>query len=142
MKRKTLVVIAAAVAAVVVLTVCWVLNNGKQNTDDLIGTWLLYEGGYVAPEVLTFNEDGTGVAYALSDAYQDNSMTDVQLPQNYLEYAQTFRWGADSGMLTLAYEDGETDSYEMSFYTMADVRMLDLRDGIFGGGYVPAEIAD
>ena len=142
MKKKTLVAIAAAVAAVVVLTVCWVLNNGNQNTDDLIGTWLLYEGGYVAPEVLTFNEDGTGVAYTLSDAYQDNSMTDVQLPQNYLEHAQVFRWSADNGMLTLAYEDGETDSYEMSFYTMADVRLLDLRIGMFGGGYVPAEVVD
>ena len=142
MKRKILVAISAAVAVILILTVWLVWMKGDQSVRELAGSWMLYEGGSIAPDVLTFNEDGTGAAYTLSDAYQDNSMTDVQLPQNYLEYAQTFRWSADSGMLTLAYEDGETDSYEMSFYTMADVRMLDLRDGIFGGGYVPAEIVD
>lgn len=142
MKRKTLVAIAAAVAAVVLLTVCLVLNNGKQNTDDLIGTWLLYEGGYVAPEVLTFNEDGTGVAYALSDMYQDNSMTNVQIPRSCLDHAEDFRWSVESSTLTFIYTDGDSKSYKMSFYTMTDVRMLSLNDGSGGGGYVPAEIVD
>ncbi len=142
MKRSMRIVIAAVAAVIVILAVCLILNKGNHSTNELAGSWMLYEGGSIAPDVLTFNEDGTGAAYTLSDAYQDNSMTDVQLPQNYLEHAQAFRWRADSGMLTLAYEDGETDSYEMSFYTMADVRMLDLRIGIFGGGYVPAEVVD
>lgn len=141
MKKRVFI---AAVAAVIVLFVCvgGLLWKYIRSADEFIGTWMLYEGGSIAPDVLTFNEDGTGVAYTLSDAYQDNSMTDVQLPQNYLEHAQVFRWSADNGMLTLAYEDGETDSYEMSFYTMADVRLLDLRIGMFGGGYVPAEVVD
>ena len=77
MKRKILIAVSAAVAAIVILTVYFVMNNGDQKTGELAGSWLLYEGGYVAPEVLTFNDDGTGTAYALSDAFQDNSMTDV-----------------------------------------------------------------
>ena len=142
MKRKTLVAIAATVAAVVLLTICLVLNNENQNTNGLVGTWLLYEGGYVAPEVLTFNEDGTGVAYALSDTYQDNSMTNVQIPRSCLDHAEDFRWSVESGALTFIYADGDSKSYELSFYTMTDVRMLSLNDGSGGGGYVPAEIVD
>lgn len=133
----------SAVAAVALLLTAWLVwMKGDRSASELAGSWMLYEGGNIAPEVLTFNEDGTGAAYTLSDAYQDNRMTDVQLPKNCLEQAQAFRWRADSGMLTLAYEDGETNSCEMSFYTMAGVRMLDLRIDHFGGGYVPAEVVD
>ena len=142
MKRKTLVAIAAAVAAVVLLTICLVLNNENQNTNDLVGMWLLYEGGYVAPEVLTFNADGTATAYALSDAFQDNSMTDVQIPRNYLDHAESFRWSVESGALTFICASGDSKSYALSCYTMTDVRMLSLNDGSGGGGYVPAEIVD
>lgn len=142
MKRKILLAISAAVAAIVILTVCFVVNNGDQKTDELAGSWLLYEGGYVAPEVLTFNADGTGVAYALSDAYQDNSMTDVQVSRSCLDHVEAFRWSVETGTLTIIYVDGDSKSYEMSFYTMTDVRMLSLNDGSGGGGYVPAEIVD
>ncbi len=142
MKRKMLAAVSAVAAVALLLTAWLVWMKGDRSASELAGSWMLYEGGSIALDVLTFNEDGTGAAYTLSDAYQDNRMTDVQIPQNDLEHTQAFRWHADSGMLTIAYEAGETASYEMSFYTMAGVRMLDLSNGHFGGGYVPAEIID
>jgi hypothetical protein len=142
MKRKILFAISAATAVILILTAWLVWMKGDQSTSELAGSWMLYEGGYVASEVLTFNEDGTGVAYALSDTYPDNSMTNVQIPRSCLDHAEDFRWSVESGALTFIYADGDSKSYEMSFYTMTDVRMLSLNDGSGGGGYVPAEIVD
>ena len=118
---------------------CW---RNMQSSNPLVGTWMLYEGGYVAPEVLAFNADGSGVAYELCEAYQDNSMTDVQIPRSYLEHAESFRWSTENGMLTFSYESGKQDSLMMSFDTTFDVRILSLDEGFGGGGYVPAEIVD
>ena len=118
---------------------CW---RSMRPSVPLVGTWMLYEGGYVAPEVLTFHADGSGTAYGLSDAYQDNRMTDVQIPQSCLEHAESFRWSTENGMLTFSYESGKQDSLMMSFDTTFDVRILSLDEGFGSGGWIPAEIID
>ena len=103
---------------------------------------MIYEGGYVAPEVLAFNADGTGMAYALSDAYQDNSMTDVQISRSYLDHAENFRWSIEGDMLTFTYDSGKQESLEMTFDTTAAVQILSLRESGGSGGWVPAKIVD
>lgn len=141
MKKKTwLIVLLAAVAVIIALTACIVLLKGDKQ--ELVGTWMLYEGGYVAPEVLTFDADGTGVAYTLSDAYQDNSMADVQIPRSLLEDAAEFQWSVEDETLTFLYASGVSESLTLSYYTMEGVRMLSLQVAGGGGGWVPAEIAD
>jgi len=142
MKRKILVAISAAVAVILILTVWLVWMKGDQSVRELAGSWMLYEGGSIAPDVLTFNADGTGVAYVLSDAYQDNSMIDVQIPRSCLEHAENFRWSTAGGVLTFTYDSGKHESLEMAFDTTFAVRILSLRDGIGGGGWIPAEIVD
>ncbi len=140
---KKSIIIAIAVIVLVLLLIagfaCW---RNMQPSNPLVGTWMLYEGGYVAPEVLTFNADGSGVAYELTEAYQDNSMTDVQIPRSYLEHAENFRWSTENGMLTFDYESGGRYSLKMSFDTTFSVRLLSLHEQFGSGGWIPAEIID
>ena len=140
--KKSRIMIAAVSMLVMILIAGFVCWRNMQFSDPLVGTWLLYEGGSVAPEVLVFHTDGSGMAYALSEAYQDNSMTDVQIPRSYLEHAESFRWTTENGMLTFSYESGQQDSLMMSFDTTFDVRILSLDEGFGGGGWIPAEIID
>ncbi len=142
--KKSRILIAAVIMLVIILITGFVCWRNMQFSDPLVGTWMLYEGGSVAPEVLTFNADGSGVAYELSEAYQDNSMTDVQIPRSYLEHAESFRWSTENGMLTFSYESGKQDSLMMSFDTTFDVRILslDLDEDFGSGGWIPAEIID
>ena len=84
----TAIVIVLALLLAAGLT-CW---KNLQPSASPVGTWILYEGGYVAPEVLTFNADGSGVGYALSVAYQDDNLKDVKIPRKYLEQEEQYRW--------------------------------------------------
>ena len=139
--RKSIIITAAVIVLVILLVVSIAYWSNKQPSP-LVGTWMLYEGGYVAPEVLTFHADGSGIAYALSEAYQDNRMTNVQIPQSCLEQAESFRWRAENGMLTFSYENGKQNSLKMSFDTTFDVRILSLDEGFGGGGWITAKIID
>lgn len=138
---KKLIIITAAILAILALAgfVCW---RNMQPTTPLAGTWMLYEGGYVAPEVLTFNANGSGVAYDLSDAYQDHGMTDVHIPRSCLEHAEIFQWSIENGMLTFSYESGKQDSLRVSFDEAFAVPILSLQENGGSGGWIPAEIID
>ena len=140
--RKSIIITAAVIALVIILITGFACWRKMQFSDPLIGTWMLYEGGYVAPEVLTFHADGSGIAYALSEAYQDNRMTNVQIPQSCLEQAESFRWRAENGMLTFSYESGEQDSLRVSFDETFAVPILSLQESGGSGGWIPAEIVD
>ena len=134
--------IAAAVIVLAALLIACITCWRSKQPSLLVGTWMLYEGGYVAPEVLVFNADGSGVAYELSEAYQDNRMTDVQIPRSCLEQAERFRWHTQNGMLTFSYESGKQDSLRMSFDSSFAVRILSLDEGFGSGGWIPAEMID
>ena len=138
---KKPIIITAAILAILALVgfVCW--RNTHPSTP-LAGTWMLYEGGYVAPEVLTFNANGSGVAYDLSDAYQNHGMTDVHIPRSCLENAERFQWSIEKGVLTFSYESGEQDSLQVSFDETFAVPILSLQENGGSGGWIPAEIID
>ena len=38
------------------------------------GTWEIYEGGNIGPDILILNEDGTGIAYRIINTYESWSI--------------------------------------------------------------------
>lgn len=134
------VVVALIVAAACVGT----LMQNKQ-TRSLVGAWMIYDGydgGDLAPNVLVFAADGTGIGYALDSDGLDNGMENILLPRERLSDAQPFHWQQSGKTLTMTYDAGDTRQLEIGISPMGNTRELSLTLGGLGGGWIPVTIAE
>lgn len=134
------VVVALMVAAACVGT----LMQNKQ-TRSLVGAWMIYDGydgGDLAPNVLVFAADGTGIGYALDSDGLDNGMENIVLPRERLSDAQPFHWQQSGKTLTMTYDAGDTRQLEIDISSMGSTRELSLTLGGLGGGWIPVTIAE
>lgn len=134
------VVVALMVAAACVGT----LMQNKQ-TRSLVGAWMIYDGydgGDLAPNVLVFAADGTGIGYALDSDGLDNGMENIVLPRERLSDAQPFHWQQSGKTLTMTYDAGDTRQLEIDISPMGNTRELSLTLAGVGGGWIPVTITE
>lgn len=134
------VVVALIVAAACVGT----LMQNKQ-TRSLVGAWMIYDGydgGDLAPNVLVFAADGTGIGYALDSDGLDNGMENILLPRERLSDAQPFHWQQSGKTLTMTYDAGDTRQLEIGISPMGSTRELSLTLAGVGGGWIPVTITE
>lgn len=136
--------ISVAVALMVATACMGTLMQNKQ-TRSLVGAWMIYDGydgGDLAPNVLVFAADGTGIGYALDSDGLDNGMENILLPRERLSDAQPFHWQQSGKTLTMTYDAGDTRQLEIDISPMGNTRELSLTLGGLGGGWIPVTIAE
>lgn len=136
--------ISVAVALMVAAACMGTLMQNKQ-TRSLVGAWMIYDGydgGDLAPNVLVFAADGTGIGYALDSDGLDNGMENIVLPRERLSDAQPFHWQQSGKTLTMTYDAGDTLQLEIGIFPMGSTRELSLTLGGLGGGWIPVTIAE
>ncbi len=136
--------ISVAVALIVAAACVGTLMQNKQ-TRSLVGAWMIYDGydgGDLAPNVLVFAADGTGIGYALDSDGLDNGMENIVLPRERLSDAQPFHWQQSGKTLTMTYDAGDTRQLEIDISPMGNTRELSLTLGGLGGGWIPVTIAE
>lgn len=136
--------ISVAVALMVAAACMGTLMQNKQ-TRSLVGAWMIYDGydgGDLAPNVLVFAADGTGIGYALDSDGLDNGMENIVLPRERLSDAQPFHWQQSGKTLTMTYDAGDTRQLEIGISPMGNTRELSLTFGGLGGGWIPVTIAE
>lgn len=136
--------ISVAVALMVAAACMGTLMQNKQ-TRSLVGAWMIYDGydgGDLAPNVLVFAADGTGIGYALDSDGLDNGMENILLPRERLSDAQPFHWQQSGKTLTMTYDAGDTQQLEIGISPMGSTRELSLTLAGVGGGWIPVTIAE
>lgn len=136
--------ISVAVALMVAAACVGTLMQNKQ-TRSLVGAWMIYDGydgGDLAPNVLVFAADGTGIGYALDSDGLDNGMENIVLPRERLSDAQPFHWQQSGKTLTMTYDAGDTRQLEIDISPMGNTRELSLTLAGVGGGWIPVTIAE
>ena len=136
--------INVAVALMVAAACMGTLMQNKQ-TRSLVGAWMIYDGydgGDLAPNVLVFAADGTGIGYALNSDGLDNGMENILLPRERLSDAQPFHWQQSGKTLTMTYDAGDTRQLEIGISPMGSTRELSLTLAGVGGGWIPVTIAE
>lgn len=136
--------ISVAVALMVAAACMGTLMQNKQ-TRSLVGAWMIYDGydgGDLAPNVLVFAADGTGIGYALDSDGLDNGMENIVLPRERLSDAQPFHWQQSGKTLTMTYDAGDTRQLEIDISSMGNTRELSLTLAGVGGGWIPVTIAE
>lgn len=136
--------ISVAVALMVAAACVDTLMQNKQ-TRSLVGAWMIYDGydgGDLAPNVLVFAADGTGIGYALDSDGLDNGMENIVLPRERLSDAQPFHWQQSGKTLTMTYDAGETRQLEIGISPMGSTRELSLTLAGVGGGWIPVTITE
>ncbi len=136
--------ISVAVALMVAAACMGTLMQNKQ-TRSLVGAWMIYDGydgGDLAPNVLVFAADGTGIGYALDSDGLDNGMENILLPRERLSDAQPFHWQQSGKTLTMTYDAGDTRQLEIGVSPMGNTRELSLTLAGVGGGWIPVTIAE
>lgn len=136
--------ISVAVALMVAAACMGTLMQNKQ-TRSLVGAWMIYDGydgGDLAPNVLVFAADGTGIGYALDSDGLDNGMENIVLPRERLSDAQPFHWQQSGKTLTMTYDAGDTRQLEIGIFPMGCTRELSLTLAGVGGGWIPVTITE
>lgn len=136
--------ISVAVALMVAAACVDTLMQNKQ-TRSLVGAWMIYDGydgGDLAPNVLVFAADGTGIGYALDSDGLDNGMENILLPRERLSDAQPFHWQQSGKTLTMTYDAGDTRQLEIGISPMGSTRELSLTLAGLGGGWIPVTITE
>lgn len=136
--------ISVAVALIVAAACMGTLMQNKQ-TQSLVGAWMIYDGydgGDLAPNVLVFAADGTGIGYALDSDGLDNGMENIVLPRERLSDAQPFHWQQSGKTLTMTYDAGDTRQLEIGIFPMGNTRELSLTLAGVSGGWIPVTITE
>lgn len=136
--------ISVAVALIVAAACVGTLMQNRQ-TRSLVGAWMIYDGydgGDLAPNVLVFAADGTGIGYALDSDGLDNGMENIVLPRERLSDAQPFHWQQSGKTLTMTYDAGDTRQLEIDISPMGNTRELSLTLAGVGGGWIPVTITE
>lgn len=133
------------VVVLIVAAACMGTLMQNKQTRSLVGAWMIYDGydgGDLAPNVLVFAADGTGIGYALDSDGLDNGMENIVLPRERLSDAQPFHWQQSGKTLTMAYDAGDTRQLEIGISPMGSTRELSLTLAGVGGGWIPVTITE
>ena len=133
------------ISVAVALIVAAACVGTLMQTRSLVGAWMIYDGydgGDLAPNVLMFAADGTGIGYALDSDGLDNGMENIVLPRERLSDAQPFHWQQSGKTLTMTYDAGDTRQLEIGISPMGSTRELSLTLAGVGGGWIPVTIAE
>ena len=133
------------VVALIVAAACMGTLMQNKQTRSLVGAWMIYDGydgGDLAPNVLVFAADGTGIGYALDSDGLDNGMENIVLPRERLSDAQPFHWQQSGKTLTMTYDAGDTRQLEIGISPMGSTRELSLTLAGVGGGWIPVTITE
>lgn len=135
----------SVVVALIVAAACMGTLMQNKQTRSLVGAWMIYDGydgGDLAPNVLVFATDGTGIGYALDSDGLDNGMENIVLPRERLSDAQPFHWQQSGKTLTMTYDAGDTRQLEIGISPMGSTRELSLTLSGVSGGWIPVTIAE
>lgn len=135
----------SVVVALIVAAACMGTLMQNKQTRSLVGAWMIYDGydgGDLAPNVLVFAADGTGIGYALDSDGLDNGMENIVLPRERLSDAQPFHWQQSGKTLTMTYDAGDTRQLEIGISPMGSTRELSLTLAGVSGGWIPVTIAE
>ena len=135
----------SVVVALIVAAACMGTLMQNMQTRSLVGAWMIYDGydgGDLAPNVLVFAADGTGIGYALDSDGLDNGMENIVLPRERLSDAQPFHWQQSGKTLTMTYDAGDTRQLEIGISPMGSTRELSLTLAGVGGGWIPVTITE
>lgn len=135
----------SVVVALIVAAACMGTLMQNKQTRSLVGAWMIYDGydgGDLAPNVLVFAADGTGIGYALDSDGLDNGMENIVLPRERLSDAQPFHWQQSGKTLTMTYDAGDTRQLEIGISPMGSTRELSLTLAGVGGGWIPVTITE
>lgn len=133
------------VVVLIVAAACMGTLMQNKQTRSLVGAWMIYDGydgGDLAPNVLVFAADGTGIGYALDSDGLDNGMENIVLPRERLSDAQPFHWQQSGKTLTMTYDAGDTRQLEIGTSPMGSTRELSLTLAGVGGGWIPVTITE
>lgn len=131
--------------ALIVAAACMGTPMQNKQTRSLVGAWMIYDGydgGDLAPNVLVFAADGTGIGYALDSDGLDNGMENIVLPRERLSDAQPFHWQQSGKTLTMTYDAGDTRQLEIGISPMGSTRELSLTLAGVSGGWIPVTITE
>lgn len=125
------------------LCLCILLVPQSPQEHPLTGSWVIYAGGYVAPEVLIFQEDGKGRAYDLPEDYEEVWLDGQSIPSQYLQEAREFTWQLqEEGKMELFFSSSFPQEYMITFEENMDGTGLPgftlQLEGGYGGGWVKA----
>ena len=113
--KSICIIIVAAIVLFGIATHSMHRNQANPYADQIIGSWVMYEGGNVAPEVLSFFANGSGYSYML--------------------------WNIQTDVLCVMFEDGTDMQYSLSIESDSNRwPVLSLQYDIGSGGWVPALI--
>ena len=94
-------------------------NNEISYHNQLIGSWVIYAGGVLAPELLVFSNDGSGNAYSFIDDYEETWLTDAAFDPSIIDDKMKYSWHvepqsdhSDLFNLTITYENGTNQVYQ------------------------------
>lgn len=135
----------SVVVALIVAAACVGTLMQNNQTRSLVGAWMIYDGydgGDLAPNVLVFAADGTGIGYALDSDGLDNGMENIVLPRERLSDAQPFHWQQSGKTLTMTYDAGDIRQLEIGISPMGSTRELSLTLAGVGGGWIPVTITE
>lgn len=128
-----------SVIRALLLCLCILLVPQSPQEHPLTGSWVIYEGGYVAPEVLIFQEDGKGRAFDLPEDYEEVWLDGQPIPSQYLREALEFSWlMQEEGKMELFFSSSFPQEYMITFEENMDGTglpgfSLQLEDGSSGG---------
>lgn len=94
-------------------------QNGFSYKNQLVGSWVIYSGGVLAPELLIFSADGSGSAYSFIDDYEETWLTDTAFDPSIIDDKMKYSWHvepqsdySDLFNLTITYENGTNQVYQ------------------------------
>lgn len=140
MKKRCIIVIILLLCT----ALCLFCVLHVSHTDTVVGTWMLYEGANVAPDVLLIKENGSGVAYSLSYEGISNETVGITIKQKQLSNEHPFNWSFSQHILQIEYADeGERICrYEVGFEQMLGTTFMSLIAENASGGWIPATIVN
>lgn len=120
--------------------------------NQLIGTWIIYAGGNVAPDVLRFENGGVGTAFKLPPQYDEAWLDGGGLDEDILTEIDRFHWALErideeQGILQITFQTWHNEmeylNYQIFFIEDMDNTSLpgfELCIGESGGAWLKVPI--
>ena len=139
--KSICIIIVAVIVLFGIATHSMHRNQANPYADQIIGSWVMYEGGNVAPEVLSFFANGSGYSYMLSEEFVETDQPPIHIASSFLSTPLSFTWNIQTDVLCVMFEDGTDMQYSLSIESDSNRwPVLSLQYDIGSGGWVPALI--
>ena len=137
------IIVIVAIVLIGITTHSVLRIQANPYADQIIGSWVMYEGGNVAPEVLSFFANGSGYSYMLSEDFVETEQLPIHIASSFLNTPLSFTWNIQKNVLCVMFEDGKDMQYKLSIESDSNKwTFLSLQYDIGSGGWVPALIIE